>query len=111
MSALVANVEDVAVLELGQRISNGTNQRQQILHSVGACNDHKHGKWQCGEIMFALEFPIHRKEGVDLAACTSQQITVLETCPTQSLNSVYVMIRQTGDQVVRQVFVKQNAHW
>ena len=60
--------------------------------------------------MLIFEFAIHRHEDIGDAACAVQQIAVLGSRPAEALHGGYGMANQGGDQVVREVLVKQYAH-
>ena len=45
------------------------------------------------------------------ASRTTEELAVLSPRPTPALNCRDVVPRQGGDQVVRQILIKQDAHW
>ena len=87
------------------------DKREKIRHAVRASQDYYHPEWQYRKVVLFFQFPIHRDERVDLATNAHQEVSVLHAGPTEPLHGQDVVIWKLRNQIVRNVLVKQDAHW
>ena len=57
-----------------------------------------------------FELAIHRHQRIDLPRRAPEQLAVVDSSPTESLDRHDFVTAQFQDQVVRKVFIEQNAH-
>ena len=86
------------------------NEWPQVWHAIGWSTNNHDAKRKNGDVLLVFEFAVHRHETIGDAACALQQIAVLRPRPAEALHGGYGMANQGGDQVVREVLVKQYAH-
>jgi hypothetical protein len=60
--------------------------------------------------VLVFEPAIRGQQRIDLTARAAESFAVFHACPTQTLNGVDVVSGQVGNQIVRKILVKQNAH-
>ena len=104
------NVLDLAASNPLKCREDFRNEWPQVWHAIGWSINNHDAKRKNGDVVLVFEFPVHRHESLGDAACALQQITVLGPRPAEALHGGYGMGNQGGDQVVREVLVKQYAH-
>src|SRR5260221_12470648 len=68
-----------------QRSENRGDERKEILHTIGPRHDKHDAEWQHRDVLFTLEFSIHRDEGIDLAARPLQKKAAVHARPPPAL--------------------------
>jgi len=106
----LANALNLARSEACQRRCDRSNQWPKILYPVGTRLNRHDAERKTTEIVLVFERAIHRQERIDLPRRAPEQLAVLDSSPTESLNGHDFMTTQFQDQVVRKILVKKNAH-
>ena len=94
-----------------QRRKNIVDEREEILNPVRSRHNQDYAEGQGREFLLALKFPIHRDKRVGVPGRVPQKIAVLDARPSHALNGRDLVSRQWCNQIVRQILVKQDAHW
>jgi hypothetical protein len=87
-----------------------SDKRSKIVHPIGTRLDHHDAEGKTTEIVLMFELAIHRQKRIDLPRRAPEQLAVLDSSPSESLDRHDFMTAQFQDQVVREILVKQNAH-
>lgn len=96
------------VTERGQDVSD---EQLEVADTI-RLRDHDHdGEWKLGEPVLMFQVAIHRKKRIDSASGPSKKLAVLQTGPADALDGQDVVACQQELEVVREILVKQNAHW
>jgi hypothetical protein len=92
-----------------QRLSDGADERPQILYPVGTCSDDNDAERKRREVVLVFKLAVHREECRDVPGRAAEKFAVRDSGPTQPLDGRDVVAAQLRDQVVREILVKQNA--
>jgi len=76
------NRRDLARLGARQLLEQFGDERTQVDQSVGQGTQHDHGDRESGQVLLEGEIAVDRDERIELARRESEQITVLDRCPS-----------------------------
>ena len=107
----LANALNLARSDACQGRCDRSDERSKILHPVGTRLNHYDAEGKTTEIVLMFELAIHCQKRINLPRRAPEQLAVLDSSPTESLDRHDFMTAQFQDQVVRKILVKQNAHW
>jgi hypothetical protein len=62
------------------------HQRYEVFHSITYCLNHKHSNRQSSKVLLELKVPVHRQEHIKLRGGESEQLSILDACPSATLN-------------------------
>ncbi len=86
------------------------HQRYEVFHPITNCLNHKHSNRQSGKVLLKLKIPVHRQEYIELNGGESEQLSILDTCPSATLNGGNLVTNQHCRETTREILVKQDAH-
>ena len=80
-------------------------------HTVGAGSDKHDRERKLANVLGFWKPPVHCEEGIAMALGLLEECSVSDPGPTKPADSYYSMAGKKGNQIVRKVLVKQDAHW
>jgi len=73
-------------VEYGRAPSGYRHQRYKVFHPITYCLNHKHSNRQSGKVLLELKVSVHRQEHIELRGGESEQLSILDACPSATLN-------------------------
>ena len=80
-----------------QGLSNGAEERPQILHAIGACPDDHDAERKCLQIVLVFKRAVHGEECRNVTCGAAKEFAVLDSGPTQSLDGHNLVAGQFHD--------------
>ena len=72
-------------------LQDAGHHRYEVFHPIAYRLHHEHGNWQSGKVLLELKVTVHREEHFELGGSESQELSILDACPSAALNCGHIV--------------------